>query len=406
MNGTTLTSSAPRARVQPASPDDVAAAVRFFAADAKTVEIVGSGTKLQLGDPVSADGTLDLSKLAGVDFYEPEELVIRVQAGLPIDQLHGLLADRGQQLAFDPPDYAAVLGVAGGGTIGGVVAANLAGPARLSGGAPRDALLGFEGVNGRGEAFKAGGRTVKNVTGFDLPKLIAGSYGTLAVITSVTLKVVPRPASEATLLLSGLDAGRAMELLMDALATAAGVTCAAHLPPPLAAAPTTALRLEGPPKSVADRLATLEALLHRSADVSRLDGEQSAAFWAGVRDLTALSLTDEECLWRLLGPATQAARIVKAVGGRALYDWGGAQVFLATPLASVEADAAALRALLGGVGGRAHLLRAPDAVRLKLGAHHPRPPVLEDLTERTRHAFDPLKILNPGRLGLGSAGAR
>ncbi|MGC1304315.1 MAG: FAD-binding protein, partial [Caulobacteraceae bacterium] len=341
MSGTTLTSAPARERVQPASPGEVAPAIRYFSADGRAVEIIGGGTKLQLGAPVSAPGVLDLSKLVGVDFYEPEELVIRVQAGLPVSQLRTLLAAKNQQLPFDPPDYAAVLGIAGGGTIGGIVATNLAGPARLSGGAPRDALLGFEGVNGRGEPFKAGGRTVKNVTGFDLSKLVAGSYGTLAAITSVTLKVTPCPASETTLILSGPDARQAIGLLIDALATSAGVTCAAHLPVPLASTPMTALRLEGPPKSVADRMASLEALLHRSADVSRMEGEQSAAFWAGVRDLSVMIIRPDECLWRLLGPATQAARTVGMVGGRALYDWGGSQVFLATPLSSIEADATA-----------------------------------------------------------------
>jgi len=203
---------------KPSRPEDVAPAL----AEAKgALEITGRGSKRALGrPPVEGMARLDLSALSGITMYEPEELVLSARAGTPIAELRARLDERNQELAFDPPDFSGLLGGRDAGSLGGAIACNLSGPRRIKAGAARDHILGFEGVNGRGEAFKSGGRVMKNVTGFDLAKLIAGSYGTLAVMTDVTIKVLPKPEKTRTVLVFGLSADAAVAAMREALTSA------------------------------------------------------------------------------------------------------------------------------------------------------------------------------------------
>ena len=267
--------------LRPRDANEVEAAVQSALAEAKTVEIVGHGSKRAIGRPAQTDLTLDLSALSGVTLYEPEELVLSAKAGTPLAEVEALLAANGQQLAFEPMDYAAVLGgVAGRGTIGGALAANVSGPRRVKAGAARDHFLGLSAVSGRGESFKSGGRVVKNVTGYDLCKLMAGSWGTLAAMTDVTIKVLPRAETEQTLLIRGLDAARAVAAMTSAMGSSCDVSGAAHLPAEIAArmpgtesagAAVTALRLEGFSPSVSERKRTLVALMQPLGELSTAD---------------------------------------------------------------------------------------------------------------------------------------
>src|SRR5882757_4779332 len=241
--------------LKPRDARDVEAAVQWALAEGKALELVGRSTKRALGRPAQTDLTLDLSGLSGVTLYEPEELVLSAKAGTPLAEIEALVAGRGQQLAFEPMDYGPILGgSAGRGTIGGTLAANLSGPRRIKAGAARDHFLGVAGVSGRGETFKSGGRVVKNVTGYDLCKLIAGSWGTLAAMTEVTIKVLPAPETEETLLIRGLEPAHAVEAMTSAMGSACDVSGAAHLSPEVATSipavagaggGITALRLEG-----------------------------------------------------------------------------------------------------------------------------------------------------------------
>jgi glycolate oxidase FAD binding subunit len=390
----------------PTSNDEVMQIIAEAHAVGRRLEIIAGGTKRGLGGPVTADAVLDLSGLAGIDFYEPEELVIKLRAGTSVAAIREALADKKQHLAFEPPDYAAFFGaVRSNDTIGGIVACNLAGPRRIQAGAPRDAVLGIEGVNGRGEAFKGGGRTVKNVTGYDMPKLMTGSFGVLAALTSVTLKVLPAPPREVTLLLTGLGDAKATQLLGDVLSLPADISAAVHLGGKRTGAPVTALRLEGFQDSVIARQAELESRLHKLSDVRTIAGDESREFWCGLRDLSSFAFGADTCVWRLMLPASQAARVVNAVGGEAIYDWGGAEVFLRMTLDQAEAQAQAIRMLVGEAGGNACLFRAPAEMRGRIGAFQPRPKALHELSERVRQMFDPNGILNPGKLGVPSSGA-
>ncbi|MFZ0457564.1 MAG: FAD-binding protein, partial [Rhodoplanes sp.] len=249
--------------IKPRDAKEVEAAIAWALGDGKSLEIVGHRSKRALGRPSQTDATLDLSALAGVTLYEPEELVLSAKAGTPIAEIEALLASRGQALAFEPMDLGPLLGgTPGVGTIGGVLAANLSGPRRIKAGAARDHILGFAGVSGRGETFKSGGRVVKNVTGYDLSKLMAGSFGTLAAMTDVTVKTLPRAETEATVLVLGLDEARAVAAMTTAMGSSCDVSGAAHLPEKIALRASddvpvghavTALRLEGVAPSVEHR---------------------------------------------------------------------------------------------------------------------------------------------------------
>ncbi|MGB7077763.1 MAG: FAD-binding protein, partial [Xanthobacteraceae bacterium] len=257
--------------LNPRDAKDVERAIQWALANGKTFEVAGRGSKRAIGRAAQWDATLDLSGLVGVTLYEPEELVLSAKAGTPLAEIEALVASRHQQLAFEPIDYAVLLGgETGAGTIGGTIAANLSGPRRIKAGAARDHFLGFSAVSGRGETFKSGGRVVKNVTGYDLCKLLAGSWGTLAAMTDITIKILPRAETEETVLVLGASDAAAIKVMTAAMGSFADVSGAAHLPATAAVriaeiasaqAAVTALRLEGVAPSVAQRKAILQSLL-------------------------------------------------------------------------------------------------------------------------------------------------
>jgi glycolate oxidase FAD binding subunit len=267
---------------RPENADQVVEAVAWAAAEEAPLEVVSHGSKRGLGRPVRAANGIDVSGLTGITLYEPEELVLSARAGTPLAEIEAALEAKRQQLAFEPADLGPLFGAAAGrGSIGGMLACNLSGPRRIKAGAARDHFLGVQAVSGRGEAFKSGGRVVKNVTGYDLCKLLAGSYGTLAVLTEVTVKVMPAPEKTRTVLLYGLDDNRALDAMVRALQSAHEVSAVAHLPASLAArsqvsyvaaaaAAVTAIRVEGPGPSVDYRCDALRKGLSDLAESEEL----------------------------------------------------------------------------------------------------------------------------------------
>jgi glycolate oxidase FAD binding subunit len=403
--------------LKPRDAGEVEAAVQWALAEGKALELVGQGSKRALGRPAQTDLTLDLSALTGVTLYEPEELVLSAKAGTPIAEIAALVASKDQELAFEPMDYAAVLGTAAGrATIGGVLAANLAGPRRIKAGAARDHFLGFSAVSGRGEAFKSGGRVVKNVTGYDLCKLLAGSWGTLAAMTEVTIKVLPKPETEVTVLIRGLEPGRAVEAMTIAMGSSCDVSGAAHLPaeaasriPQVAGGAVTALRLEGFLPSVTHRRGVLGELVKRFGDVASLDAEPSRLLWRAVRDVAPFAAglsagTTERPLWRIsTAPgrgAELAATIAHGAAAEFLYDWAGGLVW-AGLAPSDDAGAAVVRSAVAASGGHATLIRAGAAVRAAIAVFPPQDDSLAALTKRVKASFDPKGVLNPGRMWAG-----
>ena len=402
--------------LKPGDAKDVETAVQWALGEGKALEIVGAGSKRTIGRPSQTDATLDVSGLSGVTLYEPEELVLSAKAGTSLAEIETLLAANQQELAFEPPDYGALLGGTGGATIGGVVAANLSGPRRIKAGAARDHFLGVTAVSGRGETFKSGGRVVKNVTGYDLCKLIAGSWGTLAVMAEVTLKVLPRAETTATVLALGLDSATAVTAMTQAMGSTCDVSGAMHLPasvaarmpvPEIAAAgvSVTALRLEGVAPSVTHRRAMLEQLLRPSDMLAALDDAASQAFWRAVRDVApfAHSGSDDRVLWRMSTAPAQgaelAARLQAACDAELLFDWAGGLIWAVLPPTD-DAGAGMVRAALGNTG-HATLIRAPAAVRAAVDVFEPQAEGVAALTRRIKEGFDPRRVLNPGRMWAG-----
>jgi glycolate oxidase FAD binding subunit len=394
---------------------DVENAVQWALAEGKTLEVRGHGSKRAIGRPPQTDLALDLSAHAGVTLYEPAELVLSAKAGTPLSEIEALLAAKGQRLGFEPMDCGQLLGsTVGRGTIGGTVAANLSGPRRLTAGAARDHLLGFVAVSGRGETFKSGGRVVKNVTGYDLCKLMAGSWGTLAALTEVTLKTLPKPETEATVLMSGLDDAAAVGAMTTAMGSTCEVSGAAHLPAataarfPMGAAVAagralTALRLEGVAPSVAHRQAALQALLRPHGETALVDDMVSRRLWVAIRDAAPFAASRsgaDQPLWRVSTlPAKGhelAARVTGATEAHVLYDWAGGLLWIAVPAA--DAAAGLVRSAVKAVGGHATLVRAPAALRAVLDVFEPQDTSLAALTKRVKASFDPEGVLNPGRM--------
>jgi glycolate oxidase FAD binding subunit len=398
-------------RLQPRDEKEVEEVVRWALAEGKTLEVRGHGSKRAFGRPSQTDLTLDLSGLAGVTLYEPEELVLSAKAGTPLAEIEALVAGRGQQLAFEPMDYGPIFGrQRGEGTIGGGLAANLSGPRRLKAGAARDHFLGVSAVSGCGEIFKSGGRVVKNVTGYDLCKLLAGSFGTLAAMTHVSIKTLPRPETEETVLICGLEDAAAIQAMSAAMNSSAEISGAAHLPHPVAdrvlgvSSSVTALRIEGVLPSVLHRKQILETLFS-TRSLSVLSEEQSRAFWLDIRDaMPFASPADERVLWRISTAPSQgaatAAAIAKKSEAEVFYDWAGGLIWAALPPAH-DAGAAGVRAAVAAAGGHATLVRAPAASRASVGVFQPQEPVLAALSKRVKESFDPQGVLNPGRMWAG-----
>ncbi|MBM3599849.1 MAG: glycolate oxidase subunit GlcE [Alphaproteobacteria bacterium] len=401
--------------LRPHDAREVLDAVSWAAAGDHPLDVLGTGTKRGIGRPVNAEHALDLSGLAGITLYEPEELVMTMLAATPMAEIEAAVAGSNQMLAFEPPDLGPLLGSGGAGTIGGTLACNLAGPRRLKSGAARDHFLGVAAVSGRGEQFKSGGRVVKNVTGYDLCKLLAGSYGTLAVMTEVTIKVLPRPEKTRTVLVMGLGGATAARAMAAALNSPHEVSGAAHLPQAVAARSAvsyvagagravTALRIEGPGPSVAYRCERLREELGSFGAVEELHSHNSTTLWRELRDVARLIDGADRAIWRVSVPPMAGAAVTEELA-RALdvvgfADWGGGLLWLGIAGAS-DAGASRIRSALAPVGGHATLIRAEAALRAAMPVFQPQPAPLAELTRRVKENFDPKRILNPGRMVAG-----
>jgi glycolate oxidase FAD binding subunit len=389
----------------PATEEDAGAAIAEAAARRTPLALVGSASKAEIGRPAQSAATLSSAGLTGVTLYEPAELVLAARSGTPLSEVLRALAEKGQQLPFEPMDYRRLLGATGRPTIGGVAAANLSGPRRITAGAARDSLIGVRLVNGRGEAIKSGGRVMKNVTGLDLVKLLGGSWGTLGLLTEVTFKVLPRPERAATLELHGLADARGIAALCAAVASPYEVTGAAHLPASLdGAGARTLVRIEGFSVSVQYRLGELQKLLRPFGAADVLEDETAATLWEDIRDVALLVHPRDKAVWRVStsparGPDV-AAQVARALHARWYYDWSGGLLWIAASAAG-DAGAAVIRAAVREHGGHATLIRAPAEVRAAVDVFQPLSPALMQLTAGIKAAFDPAGILNPGRMYAG-----
>lgn len=386
-------------RHEPLSEAAAARLVQAASLGGARLAIRGGGTRSLVQPPEEAD-ILSTRGLAGIVDYTPAEMTMTVRVGTPLSEIVETLAENRQMLSFEPLDLRAALGTSGAPTIGGVFATNASGPRRFVAGAARDSLLGVRFVNGRGEIVKAGGRVMKNVTGLDLVKLLAGSQGSLALLTEVTFRVLPLPEAALTVVVSGLDDGLAVAAMATAVSLSVEVSGAAHLPESvrgrfaggvLPEGAATVFRLEGLAASVAARAEKLEAALARFGAVYRADAETTLTLWREIRDAAPYADGTARPLWRVSVGPTAGHQLVAALrletGVDAFYDWQGGLVWL-----RMEADAEAelLRRYVRAVGGgHATLLRARPEVLCAVPVFEPQPEALAALEGRVKAAFDP-----------------
>ena len=380
------------------------------------LEVCGFRSKREAGRPVNPAAVVSTAKLSGITFYEPGELVISAKAGTPLHEVEAALARKNQELPFEPADFSHIYGPDPlAASLGSVAAMNISGPRRILRGAARDYLLGIRAVNGEGVVVKSGGRVMKNVTGVDLVKGLCGSWGTLAVLTELTFKVLPKAPDTSTLVFLGLPDESGVGVMSEAMGTPYEVSGTVHLhhslvsrlsDPEIASAnmALTALRLEGAPQSVAYRMGKLRRELSPFGETYALDHQKSRSFWADIRSLAFLSANFDRPLWRITVAPSKTAQIVRALSAffdlSAAYEWSGGLIWLETPPSS-EASVTELRRVLAEFEADSMLMRAPRSVRSSIEVFHPLPLTKMKVVQAIKKAFDPVGVLNPGRMYAG-----
>ena len=385
----------------PQNETDLADIVRSAVAEKRTFEIVGRGTKRALGRPVEADVMLDLSALTGILRYEPDELIITARVGTPVAEIEAALAEKNQRLAFEPADWSALYGTPSNThTIGGALSADASGSARLRYGAARDHLLGFRAINGAGNLYNAGGRVVKNVTGFDLPKLFCGAFGTLGPLTEVTLRLVPRAPDCATLAIKDVEPETGLAFLRRVWSSPIEPTGLAYVPKIAATAfaslgdigeGAALIRIDGAAGPLADKIGLLKTLLDgREATLLPVENDAFTRIASGE---TFAARTDN--IWRIFVPPASAASCAhKLAAPFWLADWAGGVLWIAGGGEDVHAVAQSF-------GGHAMLMRADAETRTRVPVFPPEGLARAALTRRVKDAFDPHGLFNPGRMYEG-----
>ncbi len=369
---------------------ELAAQVQQAFAEKQPLRITGSGSKLSSGRAVSAQ-PLEVTKHCGIVDYTPTELVITARAGTSLQTLESVLAESGQMLPFEPP----YLGKDA--TLGGTIACGLSGPRRPYAGAARDFTLGARIINGRGEILNFGGRVMKNVAGYDASRLMVGAQGTLGVLLEISLKVLPRPVCEHTLIMD-MDTGTAIPVMTQLANFALPLTAACHLPATPQQTAQLYLRLSGTEETIMAAEAFIQKNVQKQlqkeqqtlsvTEKKNSDG-QADAFWQDLRERRLPFFTDANGLWRLsVPPATPA--FTETLPGECLLDWGGAQRWLKTDAGADTVQAAAQK-----MGGHATLFDQEGVTFAPLS------PALIKMHRQIKTAFDPEGILNPGRLYEG-----
>ena len=377
--------------IHPTSEADLAEAIRSASSP---LRIQGGGTR-PIGGKSDGD-VLTTSGLSGITLYEPGALTLVAQAGTPMAEIEAALDAENQILPFEPMDHRALLGTTGTPTIGGVVGANVSGPRRVQAGACRDSLIGVRYVNGEGEAVKNGGRVMKNVTGYDLVKLMAGSYGTLGVMSEVSFKVLPKPDFTTTLVANGLDWAATSEMFSKAMGSPYEVSGAARLPKGSQHADhgSVVLRLDGFEASVKYRTTALTEYLQKhniSIDTALSDQAENTALWKSVRDVGPFAGLDQD-IWRLSIKPTDIQKLDRITDQEnVVLDWAGGLVWAAV------APGTDVRSKMADIGGHATLMRTSNPTDIP--AFHPEAAPLAKLASDLRAQYDPKGILNPGLMG-------
>ncbi|MDX2288413.1 MAG: FAD-binding protein [Hyphomicrobiaceae bacterium] len=399
--------------LRPATAWELQSMLQPFIDRQQPVEVAGSGSKRGLGRPMQTAATISTASMHGIWLYEPTELVMSAHGGTPLAQIEAQLAANNQMLAFEPIDLGPTTGGRRGTqTIGSVFATNASGSRRIAAGAARDHLLGIEAVNGRAEIFRNGGRVMKNVTGYDLCRGLAGSWGTLAVLTEVTFKVLPWPEDAATLVYTGLPDDIAVEVMCAAMRLPFEVSGTVHLYETVTRrlehaglasqkSSLTLIRIENFAKSVRYRIDAIRGALKVYGDPMVLTMDDTLKLWGELRQLSVMPHDPATCLWRVSTAPTKGPKVVAAIKrhmpAEVMYDWSGGLIWIEVP-ASADAGASDIRRAVAVHGGHATLIRAAPDVRATVEVFQPQVPANERIMAGLKAAFDPYRLLNPGRM--------
>ena len=393
--------------LRPLSESELAEMVRAAAADHHTLEILGSGSKRAMGRPVEADDCLDLSALRGIRSYDAEELVVTAASATPLREIAAELAEHRQCLGFDPADWGPLFGMAPqSGTIAGALAADVSGTRRVLHGAARDHLLGIRAVNGFGKTYKAGGKVVKNVTGFDISKLMCGSLGILGPMSEVTLRLLPSPTHSASLAVRDLETEAGLHLLRRVWREPLEASGLLYLPKAILEhfdlggstdAGIVLLRVEGSAAALTDKRRRLSGLLEGLRVEDLEQGDQVFAAAANGSVFAPIPLD----VWRMAVPPAAAPEVAAALVGTLWYaDWAGGLFWIATSDDALSA-AAGLERICARAQGQLQLLRADADQRRRFAARPSGEAGVLELMRTVKSAFDPLALFNPGRLYEG-----
>ena len=405
----------------PRNEKEVSDFIKKFYKSNIPIELIGSGSKKNIGKPLQCEKTLNLSKISGIIEYFPEELYIKVKACTPMNVIEEKLKKYNQQLAFEPIDFGHLFsGKSNYGTAAGQVSCNISGPRRFKVGSVRDHVLGFKGVNGKGEIIKSGGVVVKNVTGYDLTKLICGSYGTLVALTEITFKVLPSPQESETLIVHNLKLEKATDLLEKAISSSNDISGASFLPvePKCSGCvmniektfklndlkhggSLTAIRMEGSKNSIDERMKSLiKELKITDNAVSYLQTYQSEIFWKKLKNLELFASSKNNII-RIVIPPAESIQLIYQFSNKFKYylDWGGALLWMEA-YELTEEMFESIRKKVVKHGGYATMIKNSYFL-----------PFVEEvftinrarfnISQNIKKSFDPRRILNPGKMYTG-----
>ena len=398
---------------KPSSREEIAEIIKNCYKKSIPLEINGTKSKNKIGRNFQSEKTLDLSGYSGIIEYKPEELYIKVKAGTPLKEILEAIDKNNQQLAFEPIDFGFLFeGKSNGGTIGGAIACNFAGPRRFKVGSARDHVLGFQGINGKGEIIKSGGTVVKNVTGYDLCKLVSGSYGTLTVLTELSIKVLPKSESSKTLIINNPHLKKAMEYLGTALSSSTDPSGGVFYPERFEnnfvfndlthKGALTAIRIEGPTNSVDQRISRLvKELSLLENEYSVLDNFQTDLFWSKTRNLEVFSNLKNNLL-RVIVPVSETLNVIQKLKKYEInyfLDWGGNLIWLELEQISLKI-LREIKEITKEHSGYFTIIKLEDDLKASADIFTI-DPIKYKISEKIKKSFDPKRIFNPGKMYSG-----
>ena len=377
------------------------------------LEINGLKSKNKIGRNFQSEKTLNLSNYSGIIEYKPEELYIKAKAGTPIKEIVEQLDKNNQQLAFEPNDFGYLFtGESNSGSIGGVVSCNFAGSRRFKVGSVRDHVLGFQGLNGKGETIKSGGTVVKNVTGYDLCKLLSGSFGTLSILTELSIKVLPKPETSKTLVIKNPHLKKALSYLGQSLSSSTDPSGGVFYPDYFGKnfilndltheGGLTAIRIEGPTNSVDQRIDRLtKELKLLSQEISILETEQSNIFWNRTKNLEVFKNLKNNLL-RIVVPISETLQVIQKLKSNDVnyfIDWGGSLVWMAFN----EINSKTLnetKQIVKKHHGYYTIIKIEEDLKASADVFTI-DPIKYKISEKIKRSFDPKRIFNPGKMYTG-----